>query len=132
MKRLIVFPLQGLTEAMAITVAHEIAHTMGVLHDETSESIYSVMSPSIRHWEPEKVIRWSQNSTDIIKGFLNSRRSHCLAKESDDDKFDDGLSDPGVKFDLDHQCQLLYGRPNAFSCGDSVNPYANNYCMTLW
>ena len=147
--------MQGLTSRTAITIAHEIAHTMGVVHDDLSDErcnqSHYVMSPSLGG-NATTNSQWSICSREQISNFLQSPDSKCLLhntaliyansteKENTvDDAWRSGEQEEdhlsvtvpgGIKFEADHQCQLLFGRPDATVCNHTNNKH--HFCQELW
>lgn len=122
----------------SFTIAHEVAHVIGLTHDQSvstsfGEHSMSIMSPTLssRHnpWE------FSQYSRDQLTKLLDSPSTDCLLdepqinwiKEAERYYFepDEVNSLPGEKFSADTQCQLIFG-PESQVC-----PFMP-VCKRLW
>ncbi|XP_071743303.1 A disintegrin and metalloproteinase with thrombospondin motifs 17 isoform X2 [Lepeophtheirus salmonis] len=100
------------------TIAHEIAHTFGISHDEKEENngSYYIMFPNIKTDVPS-ILRdfiWSQRSRSQFQKFLMTRsESQCLYTTT---PYDDDLISfleypyflPGVSWSGDEQCGFAF------------------------
>lgn len=107
----------------AYVIAHEMAHSLGVMHDgngNTCDSNINIMSDRTGAGK----IHWSECSNMYLEDFVSKLGDrNCLANypsdEADDKRIDEvQLSNeklPGQQFDLKKQCQL--------AIGDQYKPY---------
>ena len=137
---------QGLTSHTAITIAHEIALTLGVDHDDVNDfrcnKTYFVMSPRVGEVTPRTRTKWSTCSKEKMASILKSSKAICLRRQlqkqesnvtttKDDSQF--MLSSnplPGVIFEPDRQCQILFDRPDSYVCNQEAQD--NKFCQKLW
>ena len=56
--------------------------------------------------------------------------SHFLSNGSGSPLIGENLFLPGVMFDPEHQCQLLFGRRDAYVCNDYNDEHS--FCKELW
>ncbi|XP_031559182.1 A disintegrin and metalloproteinase with thrombospondin motifs 18-like [Actinia tenebrosa] len=120
--------------ATGAIVAHETAHTFGVLHDGEMQNplcpghkyIMSYASAS----GPD-AYKWSVCSKEKIQAFLRSSDSSCLDDEPDRSveshyavKYINKL--PGDALDRDIQCKMMFNT-RYFAC-----PMKSNECSSLW
>ena len=146
--------MQGLTSYTAVTIAHEIAHTLGVEHDSLTDfrcnSSHFVMSPRLGKATPNTQAEWSVCSKEQIEKFLQSSRSKCLERQPltinsktvkngshiisslpRDELKETPFLLPGITFGPDHQCQILFDRPDAHVCNKD-HDNENSFCQQLW
>ncbi|XP_063955748.1 A disintegrin and metalloproteinase with thrombospondin motifs 7-like isoform X1 [Lytechinus pictus] len=114
---------------VGFTVAHEMGHNLGMLHDGEENICDSsgpyVMAPRV----PTGLTptSWSFCSREYITRFLDSGRGSCLEDMPSSTPYNYPKVLPGVMYTADHQCRLQYG-PNA-----TVSPmFESDLCSTLW
>nr|XP_022900548.1 A disintegrin and metalloproteinase with thrombospondin motifs 6-like isoform X1 [Onthophagus taurus] len=110
---------------LGFVIAHEIAHTLAILHDTPEESgcsgIYlnnltTVMNPSISI----KTAGWSNCSNKFLSLFVESGFGKCLYDPPTEHSFKPVDILPGVMYDGDFQCREVMG-PNAALCMTGVD-----------
>lgn len=116
--------------ALAYTIAHEIGHNFGMLHDgEENECKWRqdkpfLMSPRMETSGQQQL--WSSCSRNYVRRFLNKGWGHCLDDEPAKHDFDFPTMLPGVIYDAEHQCRLQYGPASSHCTG------MTNICNRLW
>ena len=137
---------QGLTSHTAVTIAHEIAHTFGVDHDDVMDQrcnkTYFVMSPRLGEDTPSTRAKWSICSKEKLAAFLQSSKASCLVRQHQEQKLNrtnyrhdyqsmrKHIPLPGVIFGPDRQCQMLFDHPDSHVCNDDEGAYT--FCQKLW
>ncbi|XP_045438216.1 LOW QUALITY PROTEIN: A disintegrin and metalloproteinase with thrombospondin motifs 7 [Pipistrellus kuhlii] len=114
----------------AYTMAHEIGHSLGILHDGAGNQCHPqapqlyIMSPQLLY--NSMPLNWSQCSRDYITRFLDRGFGACLDDPPAQDVIPQPALLPGALYDLNHQCRLQYGDGSAH-CSDLGDP-----CGVLW
>lgn len=118
----------GLT--LAYTIAHEIGHNFGMLHDGneneckwTHDKPY-LMSPRLD--ASGRAQLWSSCSRNYVRRFLNKGWGSCLNDQPANHDFKFPTMLPGVIYDADHQCRLQYGLASSHCTG------MTDICNRLW
>uniref|UniRef100_A0A8C9SL74 ADAM metallopeptidase with thrombospondin type 1 motif, 12 n=1 Tax=Scleropages formosus TaxID=113540 RepID=A0A8C9SL74_SCLFO len=115
---------------VAFTVAHELGHSFGIPHDgqgndcEPQSRRPFIMSRQLQY--DASPLTWSPCSREAITRFLDRGWGSCLDDRPSKKDLTMPLEAPGVRYTINHQCQLQYG-PNATFC-----PEVENICQVLW
>ncbi|KAF0293558.1 A disintegrin and metalloproteinase with thrombospondin motifs 7 [Amphibalanus amphitrite] len=116
--------------SVSYTIAHELGHNFGMYHDGPGNGCDQqnghrkhVMSPNLVN-DVTPVV-WSRCSRREITKFLDRDWGHCLNDSPTGPEYSYPQEPPGMLYDADHQCKLLYG-PAASHC------QMGNVCETLW
>ncbi|VEN49794.1 unnamed protein product [Callosobruchus maculatus] len=119
--------------ATSYTIAHELGHVFGMLHDEDKKcanfnrdiTSVNIMSNSVH--SRYKPFKWSPCSKHYITEFLDSASSSCLKRQplsnfivQGFDTYIDKL--PGIEYDLDRQCELQFS-PGYVHCRYLYQPH---------
>ena len=108
---------------LANTIAHELGHTMGVLHDQ------GIMAAVLQSQAGE--VFWSDTARTQIRKFLSGRAGHCLKKlQSESLSTDSWLQVPaGAAYPAGDQCRLSHSMENVTECRE---PPSVELCSQLW
>uniref|UniRef100_A0A3Q4B8I0 Peptidase M12B domain-containing protein n=1 Tax=Mola mola TaxID=94237 RepID=A0A3Q4B8I0_MOLML len=115
---------------VAFTVAHEMGHSFGILHDgqgndcELEGRHPFIMSRQLMY--DSSPLTWSSCSKEYITRFLDRGWGFCLDDRPSKRDLTTPLARLGVRYTTHHQCQLQYG-PNATFCHE-----VDNVCQILW
>ncbi|XP_071173065.1 A disintegrin and metalloproteinase with thrombospondin motifs 16-like isoform X1 [Mytilus edulis] len=116
----------------AFTIAHEIGHNFGMMHDGTDNPCRSnagtIMSPTLS--SRTGLFRWSRCSKHYLDRYFNTIQSSCLENRPHglgELQFPERL--PGELFDADTQCRWQFGR-NARLCIFDFGK--REICQKLW
>uniref|UniRef100_A0A8C9SCL0 ADAM metallopeptidase with thrombospondin type 1 motif, 12 n=1 Tax=Scleropages formosus TaxID=113540 RepID=A0A8C9SCL0_SCLFO len=113
---------------VAFTVAHELGHSFGIPHDgqgndcEPQSRRPFIMSRQLQY--DASPLTWSPCSREAITRFLDRGWGSCLDDRPSKKDLTMPLEAPGVRYTINHQCQLQYG-PNATFCPENI-------CQVLW
>ncbi|GAB1597885.1 A disintegrin and metalloproteinase with thrombospondin motifs 9-like, partial [Argonauta hians] len=127
----------------AYTVAHELGHLFNLPHDDSDKckqitavsghsghGTYHIMSPTL-DYDPSGWL-WSDCSAILITKFIDLDYAECLLNKPFTKKYHrlrsrEKYLPPGLKYDVDTQCRLAFGR-NSYSCPTR----ASFACSRLW
>ncbi|XP_076803513.1 A disintegrin and metalloproteinase with thrombospondin motifs 7-like isoform X2 [Clavelina lepadiformis] len=118
--------------SLAFTVAHELGHNFAMHHDgqlnecEPDNHKPRVMSPHLT--SNNLPMRWSRCSRRYITRFLDRNWGFCLMDmpSVEHDQFNFPKHLPGVLYNADHQCRLMFG-PRSKHCKG-----IDDICNRLW
>ncbi|XP_039272009.2 A disintegrin and metalloproteinase with thrombospondin motifs 7-like isoform X1 [Styela clava] len=117
--------------SVAYTVAHELGHNFAMHHDgqlndcRPSPKYNHVMAPHITSSSLPMV--WSSCSRKYITRFLDRNWGFCLNDQpAEQDEFTPPTVLPGVIYDADHQCRLMFGEKSKYC------PGIDDICHRLW
>ncbi|RWS30159.1 disintegrin and metalloproteinase with thrombospondin motifs gon-1-like protein [Leptotrombidium deliense] len=123
----------------AFTIAHELGHVLSIPHDD-DDKCKRFNQPDQKHNIMARMLdynsnlwSWSQCSQHFITEFLDAGEGDCLLDipstnilhESHRNRNYAEFRHPGQLFDMDHQCELVFG-PSSKIC-----PYMPS-CKRLW
>ncbi|GAB6022212.1 hypothetical protein CHUAL_006347 [Chamberlinius hualienensis] len=118
--------------SVAYTIAHEIGHNFGMMHDGDDEQCPlgsgHLMAPSLQPAAYGQFI-WSDCSRRELEHFLTLEQSYCLNDQPSGKwklVFPSVL--PGEVYDADAQCQLQFGKKSK-KCPLS---FVKSICQMLW
>ncbi|XP_076257637.1 A disintegrin and metalloproteinase with thrombospondin motifs 7-like [Rhynchophorus ferrugineus] len=97
---------------LTVIIAHEIGHLLGLDHDELvkpcnvtdTDGAHYVMSPYIHTF----TTKWSPCSRNDLKLFFDANLGECLNDEPSISLYPYVDHMPGVVFDADEQCRIVY------------------------
>ena len=110
------------------------------------------MSPRLGETTPNTQAKWSICSKEQVKTFLHSQRSRCIIRQQQEESRVDMTGEyvsletetsskstavenhdhlPGIAFEPDRQCQLLFDRPDARVCNQDDTD-GHSFCRQLW
>ena len=110
------------------------------------------MSPRLGETTPNTQAKWSLCAKEQVKTFLHSPRSRCLVRQQQDANRTNKTNEqillekeisskstavenpdhlPGIAFEPDRQCQLLFDRPDAHVCNQD-DAEGHSFCRQLW
>ncbi|XP_002121766.3 A disintegrin and metalloproteinase with thrombospondin motifs 12-like [Ciona intestinalis] len=118
--------------SLAFTVAHELGHNFAMHHDgqlnhcTPDEANPRVMTPHLT--SNNLPMRWSTCSRKYITRFLDRNWGFCLmdTPSSELTPFPYPSELPGVLYDADHQCRLMFGAKSRHCKG------LDDMCNRLW
>jgi len=122
----------------SLIISHELAHNLGVEHDgersnrDCDQNDY-IMSPVLS----AGAIKWSKCSKRQMQKFINSYGECLQTSEAktkgnyQDFNHHDGRL-PGVRFDGNDQCHLMYGEDWTVYSRGVVNQESVNICRAIW
>ncbi|KAH9421106.1 hypothetical protein DERP_010044, partial [Dermatophagoides pteronyssinus] len=128
---------EGKNFESAFVIAHEMAHSLGMLHDGYDNNCDPDKYIMSEKTGPGK-IHWSPCSNLYLENFLTKSNLKCLEKTSEESFFtytsplDDYLDQrlPGEQYNINQQCQLALG--NQYQSYISKRSPFNDICKELW
>ncbi|CAH1251169.1 ADAMTS15 [Branchiostoma lanceolatum] len=118
----------------AFTIAHEIGHVFNMQHDShrscaavlAREGRYNLMAPTL-NGDSTHPWAWSRCSSRALNDFLRAGRGSCLHDPPTGPGRKLPRDHPGQLFDVDHQCELVFGK------GSTLCPFMRGTtCAKLW
>ncbi|XP_019633855.1 PREDICTED: A disintegrin and metalloproteinase with thrombospondin motifs 9-like [Branchiostoma belcheri] len=118
----------------AFTIAHEIGHVFNMQHDShrscaavlAREGRYNLMAPTL-NGDSTHPWAWSRCSSRALSNFLQAGRGGCLHDQPTGPGRKLPRDHPGQLFDVDQQCELVFGT------GSALCPFMRGTtCSKLW
>lgn len=118
----------------AFVIAHELSHSLGVLHDGQKNNCDPNKYIMSDKTGPGKV-HWSRCSNEYLREAIDKGHLGCLDKEQNSDTIDplndlNKLRAPGQMHPLGDQCKLAFG-PKFTPFVSRQQPF-NDTCRVLW
>ena len=100
------------------------------------------MSPRVGEVTPRTRTKWSTCSKEKMASILKSSKAICIHRQHQKQELkmtitQDDLKSmpasnplPGVIFEPDRQCQILFDRPDSYVCNKEADD--NGFCQKLW